>query len=150
MWRLFKRVVIGPESDPYLVRYILIKTPWGGLYLHHMIRSDYERALHDHPWDFTSVVLKGGYYELTGSNDPQQGKIICNLPGDVLHRTAAWKHRVILAKGKDGKLVKCWTLVFVHKKSRDWGFWITDTQWCWWRRHNAKLGICEDHEINGD
>lgn len=32
--------------------------------VHHILRSDDDRAYHDHPWPFVTVILKGGYYEL--------------------------------------------------------------------------------------
>lgn len=33
--------------------------------LHHIKRSDHDRALHDHPWNNGSVVLRNGYWEVT-------------------------------------------------------------------------------------
>lgn len=33
--------------------------------VHHILRSDHDRALHDHPWDNCSIVLRGGYWEVT-------------------------------------------------------------------------------------
>jgi hypothetical protein len=32
--------------------------------LHHILRSDHDRALHDHPWPNASFVLSGGYWEV--------------------------------------------------------------------------------------
>lgn len=32
--------------------------------VHNIKRSDYDRALHDHPWNNASFVLKGGYWEV--------------------------------------------------------------------------------------
>jgi hypothetical protein len=141
-WIFFKRVVIGPLDDPYLIRFILVRTPkHGGIYIHHMLRSDHDRSLHDHPWDFTSIVLKGGYMELVDNNTT--GKLMFNAPGAIIHRPAEWKHRVILSEGRT-----CWTLVFVSKKLRQWGFWINDIQWCWWRKYNQNKGICEDEILH--
>lgn len=48
----------------YMHRWIL-RTPWGTLRLHHILRSDDDRHLHDHPFDFTSFLLTGGYLEIT-------------------------------------------------------------------------------------
>lgn len=33
--------------------------------LHHVLRSDRDRAMHDHPWNNASLVLRGGYWEIT-------------------------------------------------------------------------------------
>ena len=32
--------------------------------VHNIKRSDHDRALHDHPWNNASLVLKGGYWEV--------------------------------------------------------------------------------------
>lgn len=32
--------------------------------VHHILRSDLDRALHDHPWDNASFLLRGGYWEV--------------------------------------------------------------------------------------
>jgi hypothetical protein len=36
---------------------------WGAR-VHNIKRSDYDRALHDHPWWNISIVLRGGYWEV--------------------------------------------------------------------------------------
>jgi len=32
--------------------------------VHRVLRSDHDRALHDHPWDNCSIILRGGYWEV--------------------------------------------------------------------------------------
>lgn len=32
--------------------------------VHHILRSDRDRAMHDHPWENASLVLRGGYWEV--------------------------------------------------------------------------------------
>ncbi|OLE52666.1 MAG: hypothetical protein AUG51_16985 [Acidobacteria bacterium 13_1_20CM_3_53_8] len=50
--------VIGEDSrvelGPLLVRFEILHTRWLRIYLHHLMRSDAERHLHDHPWPFVS------------------------------------------------------------------------------------------------
>jgi hypothetical protein len=55
---------IGPGGS-YMRRYIF-RTPWFTLRLHHILRSDDDRHLHDHPFDFTSFLLTGGYHRAHG------------------------------------------------------------------------------------
>lgn len=43
----------------------LFETPWGSLRLHHILRSDKGRDMHDHPMDFTTFILWGSYIEVT-------------------------------------------------------------------------------------
>jgi len=55
---------IGGTQRPYLLRwYLLPRNRWMNLYLHKFCRDDDDRALHDHPWWFVSVMLVGTYRE---------------------------------------------------------------------------------------
>lgn len=50
--------VIGDPNDPYLIRWWLRRDrAEGSIYLHQIRRSDDDRALHDHPWPSTSIIL---------------------------------------------------------------------------------------------
>lgn len=145
----FDKFVIGPDNDPYIIRWILFSCPLFGIMVHKMLRSDYDRALHDHPWDFLSIVLKGGYAEEFEERGVRDFRF--NAPGHILFRKAEFKHRVILDKGKI-----CWTLVFKGPRRRKWGFWIRDYKikngtwfrWCWWRKYDEKRGYCSDHIVH--
>jgi hypothetical protein len=131
MIRLFKRqpdYVVFPE-DPYLRRWHLIpRNRWFNIYLHHFLRSDDERALHDHPWWSLSLILKGGYFEVL----PENGIKIYRA-GKVVFRKAEHTHRVELFNNLsepslvDGcalgyKKLPAWTLFITGPKIREWGF----------------------------
>lgn len=45
------------SRGPLLTRYFLLQTRWLGVYLHHLHASDDDRAMHDHPWTFVSLLL---------------------------------------------------------------------------------------------
>lgn len=61
-------MVIGGTNDPYLLRWYLIpRNPIVNVYLHKFLRSDDDRALHDHPWWFVSLILRGQYDEVTNA-----------------------------------------------------------------------------------
>lgn len=89
------------------------KTSGAQIYLHHILRSDADRELHDHPWDFLSLILLGGYRE-----ESPVGRLSRKLPGMVLFRRAEHRHRVLLVNDRPA-----WTLVFTSGKKRSWGFW---------------------------
>lgn len=56
--------VIG-GGDPYLKRwYIIPRNKLFNIYLHEMWRSDDDRALHDHPWIWASLILRSHYIEV--------------------------------------------------------------------------------------
>jgi hypothetical protein len=133
---IFKKSIIG-EGTPLLIRYVLFRLPAFGVYLHKLCRSDYDRALHDHPWPFVSIVLRRGYTEVHDQTVDGTKVHVFHKPGSVLLRPAEWRHRVIVGARP------AWTLVLVGRRQRRWGFWLPDG-WCWWRRHNSFSGTCED------
>lgn len=128
-WPHREVITRGPGRDPYLIRWTLLQTRWGKVMLHRFFRSDYEGALHDHPWRFVSIILAGGYWEVT-SEDPHLKpwewwpiRLAPNQarwfgPGRILRRPAQWRHRVAIEPGKGA-----WSLVFTGPKVREWGFW---------------------------
>lgn len=110
---------IGGRDDPYMLRWYLIpRNRWLNLYLHKFMRDDDDRALHDHPWNFVSIMLWGQYTEITAMGTA--GKVR-GFP-DVAFRSAEHRHRVVLDE-RNGQPVPCWTLVFTGPKVREWGFW---------------------------
>jgi hypothetical protein len=127
--------IYGKAGDLFLKRWTLFKTPWFRIVLHCFIRSDADEELHDHPWNFLTIILKGGYYEELGTSlkHPTRNKRISFIhwrpPGSILYRPAKTIHRVILSEG-----TASWSLVFTGKKIRDWGFWTEEHGWCIWHK----------------
>ena len=146
-----KEIVMGCLKDerPLLTRWHLLTTPWFRLHLHLFHRSDLDRALHDHPWEFYSLILWGGYTEVRPKEwlrillelqhnddanddvanrlqDPNSIERVPYFPGALLHRPAWWAHRIEVPTGK-----KSISLVLVKKKTRDWGFF--GKTWIPWR-----------------
>lgn len=134
----FKRYDIERQGSLYLTRYDVLGnrfTKWPHIFLHRFHRSDYEFALHDHPWAFISIVLWGGYFEVTETSIQRK------WPGSILFRPASWKHRVEIRPKDRGKV---WSLVFTWRKVRKWGFWCPKG-WVPWREHEAR----EAQGVNG-
>lgn len=124
---------LGPPDDPYMVRYKLIETPWFAVRVHHILRSDGDRDLHDHPWSFVSIVLRGGYDELTPMTWRGDELIVVatrtiTAPAVIYHR-AEDLHRLELDR-------PAWTLVFTGPRRRHWGF-QTRHGWVSWRTYLA-------------
>lgn len=149
----FQRRVIpdpkpGISTPPLMIRYTLVGCEAvGGIYLHKFMRSDHDRALHDHPWPYVALILKGGYWEWYWPEQSEIEFVEWRGPGSLLCRPAVWRHRVILDEGATS-----WSLCFVGPRARRWGFWVSDEHggrtWCYWRRYSTEKGICEDHEIH--
>ncbi len=115
---------IGGPTNPYMLRwYLLPRNHWFNIYLHKFLRDDDDRALHDHPWWFLSIMLRGVYYEMTPSEWNRFGQVALRKTGSVAFRRATHRHRVALIRDKAGNPIPCWTLVFTGPKVRTWGFW---------------------------
>ncbi len=136
--KVCSKTVIGNPAAPLMTRYVIFRCEAFGVYLHQFHRSDYDRALHDHPWPFVAIVLKGGYDEEHDQTIDGKPIIEHRRPGQILLRPAEWRHRVLLPAGRTS-----WSLCLVGRRSRRWGFFLK-SGWCWWRLHNPWLGICED------
>lgn len=116
---------IDVDGEPYMERYFVSGGPrqsGPSLRFHLILRSDPGIDLHDHPWDFTSVILRGRYSEVTPTGQRSYG------PGDVLVRKAEDLHRLVLGEGP------VWTLVRTGPVRRRWGF-QTGSGWVHWSEH---------------
>lgn len=111
----------GREHDPvYLRRLYLLRTPWFQVMLHRILRPDPDRHLHDHPWDFLSLVLRGWYQEQRGRRiHTRRWWNFCRAEG---------AHKITVVSPD------CITLVFTGRKRRDWGF-HTPTGWVHWKSY---------------
>lgn len=135
--------IIGGRDNPYVLRWWLL----GGMpdparpgklmsrnflgvrpYLHCFMRSDDDRAHHDHPAASISLCLSGGVSEET------------ILAGGILHRraigagsirfrSAKFAHRLEVEPG-----VYCWTLFIFCPGQRNWGFHCQQQGWVPWQK----------------
>lgn len=112
---------IGPPEHVYLRRWYLKRDRLAGnIYLHQILRDDDDRALHDHPWDSQSVVLKGALREVMA------GSARVLRAGDSASRAAEVAHRLEVVEGP------VWTLFITGPWRRDWGFHCPQG-WRHWR-----------------
>ncbi len=44
-------------------RWKIIETPWFAIYIHAIYQADKDKHMHDHPWDYCSIIFKGEYME---------------------------------------------------------------------------------------
>jgi hypothetical protein len=113
---------IGGKERPYMLRwYVVPRNRWLNVYLHKFMRDDDDRALHDHPWNFVSVMLWGSYWEWQDWGGVIHGARRAWL--SFAFRRATDQHRVTLRRDDAGQPIPCWTLVFTGPKVRTWGFW---------------------------
>ncbi len=130
--------IIGPPDTPYMLRwYLLRRNRWFNVYLHRFIRSDDDRALHDHPWPSVSIIVSGGYFEITQAADGTHERRWYS-PGSILFRRPTFRHRIELRREKVAEM--SWylsghvtahvirpgpatTIFITGTKLRTWGFW---------------------------
>lgn len=144
--KLFQKKVIPgcPNRSPLFTRYTILSCRFGQILLHSFHQSDQDRDLHDHPWAFCAIILRGGYLEVAerkGSGywfpSPRDGRYRkFHRPGTLLFRPAKWAHCVLIEEGKP-----VWSLVITGPRVRDWRF-HTANGWLQWRKWGRSKG-CE-------
>ena len=110
-------VIISKDNNVYLTRYHIHKAWYGGVMYHIFSRPDADQELHDHPWPFMSIVLRGGYSEQRprwrgGSKLNEYAK------GSIIFRWPWSRHKVFALYAFHVN-----TLVIRGPKIRNWGFW---------------------------
>jgi hypothetical protein len=132
-----RRVVMDRvNNEPYLERYYLFlkdrdNFPFN-IFLHKFLKSDPD-DVHDHPWSYATLILKGGYWEWVPQFD-SLGKKCGEIahwrhPGHFRICEASSYHRIELDPA-----ITCWTLFMPGRKQRDWGF-LTKGKWVQWEQY---------------
>lgn len=131
--------IVGGTDNPYLMRWWI--TPWSsgssakptlkkkfldllpGVYLHCFMRSDDDRALHDHPWANISILLHGQYAEHTIEAGGIHRRRVLTAGDFRIRLSGKFAHRVELIDSA------CWTLFITGPRYRDWGFHCPQYGW---------------------
>lgn len=116
------------------------------------MKSDAGRDHHDHPFDFYSLILWGGYLEhrpgclcfvegKTRDEDPHWREIVatgCRYygPGSIVRRKAEDYHRLELVNGP------AWTFVITGPYRRTWGF-LVNGEWIHYKKYHEMHGAVE-------
>lgn len=134
VWHHQFDLVRAEDGEIYLRRWWLVKTPVGGVALHRMTAPDARPTLHDHPFSFLSIVLRGGYYER-------------RLDARTMQVSSRWVRRLNLMRKHDAHTIAAlgapvvWTLLLIGKHRRTWGFWERvypqNREWWHWTKHDA-------------
>jgi hypothetical protein len=153
------------DNEAYLARFWLTPpvsdaegfTSSDSTYLHYFVRGDNDGAVHDHPNDFDSTILSGGYAEIVApahvpfhdhalglpppcyadgspwvgypelGPDMAKCEVRTRGPGDRATKRAADLHAV------SSVLPHTWSLVTTGPKLRSWGFHPFGKVWVPWR-----------------
>lgn len=138
--KLRRRLTLSHDGRPFLDRWGLVHERVGGFYLHHIAGPDPGKDLHDHPWAFISIVLRGGYTE---QHAPTAIAVDIARSAEMGHRWGTdrkprvWRrwtvhrmplsiaHRIVNARRNT------WTLVLRGPTRRVWNFYPPTGKVAW-------------------
>lgn len=116
-------MIPGLDEKNYLTRMRVVQTPWFGVLIHRFDTPDPLPVLHDHPYNFVSFVLKGGYTErrlnpldMTVTEHHRVGFMNVMRTHDAHAITRLWR-------------VPTWTIMFVGRRVRKFGFLERSSSW---------------------
>jgi len=79
--------------------------------VHHWLSQDDDRAFHDHPWWFITLVVRGAYTDRNpGGEDTLKAPALRYRPALHRHTVVPWPNGA-------------WTVMVTGPKTRAWGFW---------------------------
>lgn len=108
--------IMSPAGLIYMRRHFISgRAARPQVWAHEILLSDPDRWMHDHPWDYTSVIVSGSYDEETPTGIQQIDE------GDHVERSAESLHRLHLTS-------PVVTLFVTPRARRQWGF-MTDRGW---------------------
>ena len=137
-WDRHRVIMDRVNGEPYLERYYVFlkdrnRFPFN-IFVHKFLKSDPD-DVHDHPWPYFTVILKGGYWEWIPVFNTRGEKIheycVWRRPGSFRWAGARTYHRIELDPA-----VECWTLFMPGIKQRDWGF-LVKNKWVQWQDYLA-------------
>jgi hypothetical protein len=126
---MYRWNIIGDGG--FASRVLLALTGFSAVRLHCIMASDHDRDLHNHPFDYTTLILRGGYVENYRNvapwgdpSDPEAdelGPTFCRLtlPGNLYTGRRRTYHRIAVLPSPT------WTLFMMRPTNHEWGF-LTD------------------------
>jgi hypothetical protein len=140
------------SDNLYMQRWLIELGPRRRSFRLHIIHApDSDNCLHDHPWSFKSIIVKGGYDEEVPAPDStlreaQQGypRRVVNVVRPFRFRSMPlnYKHRIVRLHKKISI-----TIAYAGPLSQDWGFWTRHGKIFWWefveKDHPTRVLWCE-------
>lgn len=122
-------------------RWRIIETRWFNIYIHYIAKSDEDKHLHSHPWNFISIPLSGGYVQKVIR---PLVNYVENKDDDIfrVHTEACLPFHPMRMESGDFHKIKLirptWSLVFTGSRTGykegyfpyDWGYWIDGNIGC--------------------
>ena len=100
----------GLKECPYYRLWAIISKRFGSIRLHNWLADDDHRHMHNHPYAFVTIVLRGGYTDVT-----ENGKEVV--------RAFTWRYRPANHMHSVQDVIpNSWTLLITGPASQRWGF----------------------------
>ncbi len=139
----WKLRIVSRQGKPYMTRWMLFpRNPVFNLYLHHFVEGD--DVLHDHPYCFVAIRLRGDAWEET-----------INHTGDRTTSPIRWWPRVYMGRGFHAIAAahNFWTLCIIGPTYRTWGVIDEDGEWrpfyssiAQWKRNHREYSQVKQRE----
>lgn len=106
-------------------RYAIFETSLVSLYIHRIFKADEDRYMHNHPWNFLTMILWGSYVALESGeqsalslqlNGPD---VVAKGPGSVSYMDRDHFHRILSIRS--GPVT---TLFLAFGKKKPWGYLV--------------------------
>ena len=137
------------DGELHFKRWRLISTPWFSIYIHGIYKEDEDLHLHDHPWNYTSLILRGYFtersmsYDVIKSDDSEwRNKRVSERvigPFRLINRKAEQFHKILKLHSK-----AVYTLFFVGKRKREWGYDVNGK----WIDHETYRKLKNENKLN--
>ena len=115
--------IVSKEGVVHFRRYRLLDTPWLRIYIHNLLVSDEDKHMHNHPWSFFTLLLKGSYEQLfyiKSKVGADCGGTIKMYERDSFTMGKNAYHKITLLTPT------AWTLFFAYGKKSSWGYLLDD------------------------
>jgi hypothetical protein len=104
---------LGKPECPYMYRWVF-NFGLCAIRIHHWVRSDDKRYMHNHPWWFFTFVLKGSYIDVSPKGEDKLTRF------SLRFRFAEHQHYVKVPP--EG----AWTILWTGPPEQNWGFWVNN------------------------
>lgn len=118
-WWLLPKFALGKDENgnPFPKKWV----SWFAPRLHHIVRPDEDRHLHDHPFNYRTMIIEGWYLE----EDIWGSVKLCDT-GSTRTGTAQTFHKI--NEISDGGV---WTIFITKRRVHDWGFLVDGRKVHW-------------------
>jgi hypothetical protein len=115
------REIKSREGVLHFQRYKIIQTPLFSIFIHKIYREDCDEHMHDHPWNFLKIILKGQYKEQYIKHGSETFRF--NKPFSIRFHKATDCHKITSVSGT------VTSLIFTGRRSEEWGYHIPKGLW---------------------